>query len=273
MPATVPVERPGPHPAPFAAPGIARNPTIPRAGEGAAALGVGPWAVPVRDHAAVTSAAHDVLAHVADRIGGLDRARPRRIAVDGITGAGKTTFAGRLVAELAPRGEPVVAVTMDGFHHPRAIRHRQGRHSADGYYEDAYDLAAIPRELLDPLGPDGARRIRRAVIDLATDRPAADPPELVAADAVLVVDGSFLQRPELRDGWDLVVYLRASFEAAAERGARRDAEALGGLDEARDAFRLRYHAAQRGYLAECNPEAAADVVIDVEDPTEPALIP
>ena len=108
---------------------------------------------------------------------------------------------------------------------------------------------------------------------MATDRPVADPPEVVAADAVLVVDGSFLQRPELRDGWDLVVYLRASFEAAAERGARRDAEALGGIDAAQDAFRHRYHAAQRRYLAECDPESAADVVIDVEDPTEPALIP
>ena len=89
---------------------------------------------------------------------------------------------------------------------------------------------------------------------------------------MLVVDGSFLQKPELRDGWDVVVYLRTSFAAAAERGARRDAATLGGLDAARAAFRDRYHAAQRRYLSECAPETTADVVIDVEDPSAPQLV-
>lgn len=213
-----------------------------------------------------------VLRAVADRVTSLADDRPRRVAVDGITAVGKTTFAGDLAAELDRRGFSVVRVSMDGFHNPRAIRYRQGRGSADGYYEDAYDFDSVRRHLLDPLGPGGDRRYREAVIDLATDTPIDAAPVEAPRGAVLVVDGSFLQKPSLRDAWDHVVYLRASFEAAAARGVRRDAQLLGGTEVAEVAFRDRYHSAQRRYLAECDPEAHADTVIDHEDPTRPAIV-
>ena len=214
----------------------------------------------------------DVFDVVCDRV--VDRAavHPTRVAIDGITAAGKTTFAEALAGALRARGRSVIRVSMDGFHFPRAVRYRQGRGSADGYYEDAYNLTTMRRVLLDPLGPGGDRRYRPAVIDLATDDPVDEPPRVANMDDVLVVDGSFLQRPELRNGWDFVVYLRTSFEAAETRGARRDVDALGGLDAARSVFRTRYHAAQRRYLAECGPETNADLVIDVEDPSAPTLV-
>lgn len=219
-----------------------------------------------------TAGVADVADVVADRIAGLDLGHPVRVAVDGITGAGKTTFAGRLADSVTARGRTVIGVTMDGFHHPRAVRYRQGRSSADGYYEDAYDVDAIRRVLLDPLGPDGDLRYRTAVIDLAADVPVDEAPRTAGPADVLVVDGSFLQKPVLRPAWDVVVFLRASFAAAEERGSRRDAELLGGVDAARNAFRTRYHAAQRRYLAECDPEAQADIVIDVEDSAVPILL-
>ena len=56
-----------------------------------------------------------------------------------------------------------------------ARRHRQGRESAIGYYEDAYDFGALARELLEPLGPAGNRRYRTSVIDLGTDTATAEP--------------------------------------------------------------------------------------------------
>lgn len=209
---------------------------------------------------------------VSDRVEALGLAHPARVAIDGITAAGKTTFADALADTLRRRGRSVIRVSMDGFHHPRAVRYRRGRGSPDGYYEDAYDLAGVRRLLLDPLGPSGERRYRPAVIDLATDAPIEGPDREAAPDDVLVVDGSFLQKPVLRDAWDLVVYLHASFPAAEARGVRRDADALGGAEPARAAFRNRYHAAQHRYLAECDPEAAADVVVDVEDPAAARLV-
>lgn len=214
-----------------------------------------------------------VLRAVCDRIDALVLGHPVRVGVDGITAAGKTTFADTLATELERRGRRVIRVSLDGFHHLRSVRHRLGPMSADGYYEDAYDFGAARRDLLDPLGPGGDRRYRAAVTDLAADIVLDDPPATADPDSVVVVDGSFLQKPDLRDGWDLVLYLRATFAAAERRGAVRDAAAFGvGVDAAREAFRTRYHAAQRRYLAECDPESGADIVVDVDDPTTPRLV-
>ncbi len=220
----------------------------------------------------LTSERAAVLSEVAARIERLPDVRPRRVAIDGITAAGKTTFADELASELRLRGTTVLRVSMDGFHNPKAIRYRQGRGSADGFYEDAYDFESVRRNLLDPLGPGGDRRYRTAVIDLATDEPVAPTPIEAPIDAVLLVDGSFLQKPALRDAWDHVVFLDASFEAAAARGVARDASQLGGTDMAAAAFRDRYHAAQRRYLSECDPVAAAGTVVRHDDPGRPMLV-
>lgn len=200
---------------------------------------------------------------------GLDR--PLRVAVDGITGAGKTTFADDLAARIRARGADCIRVSMDGFHQPRAVRHRRGRESPDGYYEDAYDYAALRRELLDPLGPAGDRRYRSRVIDLASDAALQDPPSVASERAILVVDGSFLQRPEAA-GWDLTIFLAAGFATAETRGVARDAPAFGSVEAAADMFRVRYHAAQRRYLAEVDPERRAGIVVACDDPTTPVVI-
>ncbi|ANZ41233.1 hypothetical protein BBK82_39960 [Lentzea guizhouensis] len=157
---------------------------------------------------------------------------------------------------------------MDGFHHPRAHRHRQGRDSADGYYADAYDFAAFDRLVLTPLGPGGDRRYRTRIIDLRTDTPADEPAVTAPEDLVLVVDGSFLQRDL---AWDEVVFVDTAFDIARSRGTQRDASLLGGEAQAAHSFDHRYHAASRRYLAEVDPAASATVVVGNDDLAHPQL--
>ncbi|MDX3660406.1 hypothetical protein PV646_24145 [Streptomyces sp. ID05-26A] len=207
-----------------------------------------------------------VLDRIADHLVG--QGRPLRVAVDGITASGKTTLARELTALVAARGRSAAHLSMDGFHNPRAVRHRLGRDSADGYYLDAYDFGAFSRLVLEPLGPGGDRRYRERIIDLRSDTPIDEPPVLAPDDLVLVVDGSFLQR-ELE--WDEVVFVDTPFAVARERGARRDAELLGGLEKAQRAFDQRYHAASQRYLAEVGPADRASVVVGNEDVARPVL--
>lgn len=204
--------------------------------------------------------------HLVDRRPG----HPLRVAIDGITAAGKTTFAGELAAAVAARGRPTARVSMDGYHHPRTHRHRQGRDSADGYYEDAYDFAAFASLVLEPLGAGAG--YRPAIIDLATDLAVSPPVIDLEPEAVLIVDGSFLQRAELADRWDEVIFLQTGFQAARHRGTQRDAAAFGGLEQAGLAFDNRYHAAGRLYLDEVDPAARASILIDHEDPAAPQLL-
>lgn len=215
-----------------------------------------------------TSTRRRVLDRIADHLAERRPGHPLRVAVDGITAAGKTTLARELTAALVERGRPAAHLSMDGFHHPRAHRHRQGRDSADGYYADAYDFPAFARTVLDPLGPGGDRRYRQRIIDLRTDTSVDEPPVLADEDVVLVVDGSFLQRDL---AWDEVVFVDTAFDLARARGSRRDAELFGGAEQAEHAFDHRYHAASRRYLAEIDPAARATVVVGNDDPDNPVL--
>lgn len=140
-----------------------------------------------------------VLRAVADRLIAARAEHPLRVGIDGPCGAGKTTFARELVGVLAERGADAVHLDSDGFHHQRAVRYRQGRDSARGYYEDAYDFDALAQRALRPLGPGGTLRYATQVHDMATDALVTDAWALAAAEAIVVFDGTFLQRGLLRE--------------------------------------------------------------------------
>ncbi len=165
----------------------------------------------------------------------------------------------------------MISTSIDGFHRPKAERYRQGRHSPNGYYEDARDLAAIRRLLLDPLGPSGDRRYRTASFDLERDVRVDVPSQDAEANAILIVDGTFLQRPALAPAWDFVVYIDVPAELALARGTARDADLLGGTEVAAQVHATRYQGAFALYTAECDPTAGADAVIDNSDPQRPKL--
>ncbi|HEX4394916.1 MAG TPA: hypothetical protein VH084_25745, partial [Mycobacterium sp.] len=88
----------------------------------------------------------DVLRSLANSLIELQDQHPLRVAIDGITASGKTTLGNELTAAITERG-PVIRIPMDDFHHRRAHRYRQGKDSARGYYEDAYDFDTLSRRV------------------------------------------------------------------------------------------------------------------------------
>lgn len=196
--------------------------------------------------------------------------RPLRVAIDGITASGKTTLGDELTAAVTDYGRPVVRIRMDDFHHLREHRYRQGKDSAQGYYDDAYDFDTLNRVVLEPLGPHGDLMFRRRIIDLASNTAVDEPAEHAPADGVLIVDGSFMQRHHRRS-WDVVIFVHTSFDEALRRGIGRDAAQFGGAVEAEERYAQRYHAASRIYVDEMNPAQTADFVVDNDNPSQPQL--
>lgn len=194
-----------------------------------------------------------------------------RVAVDGITAAGKTTFARELAAAVAAAGRPSARLSTDDFHHVASHRHRDADR-ARGYYRDAYDLVSFRGLVLDPLGPDGDGRYVPKLHDLETDAILRLDPLRAESGTVLVVDGTFLQSPSLAGGWDEIIWLDVPYEAAVERGVARDSEMFGGPDATRDAFAERYHAACRLYEQDVHPREHASIVIDNADLVRPVLV-
>ena len=88
--------------------------------------------------------------------------------------------------------------------------------------------------------------------------------------AILVFDGIFLHRPELRDIWDLTIFLDAPFELTIPRGARRGS-AWGSPDVHAPSNR-RYIEGQRLYLRENEPQTLATFVIDYSDLPNPKMV-
>ncbi|WP_230295494.1 uridine kinase [Deinococcus sp. 6GRE01] len=193
-----------------------------------------------------------------------------RVAVDGGDGAGKTTLADELARRLRRLGRPVIRVSIDGFHQPRVARYRRGRTSPEGFYRDSYDLAALEREVLVPLAPGGSGQYRPQVFDVTRDEPVHAPAQEAGQGSVLIVDGLFLHRPELRDWWHDSVFLRVPFEVSVPRGAARG-PGYGSPDPLADSNR-RYVEGHCLYFREADPEAHAGVVLDYTDLNVPRIV-
>ncbi len=197
---------------------------------------------------------------------------PLRVAVDGRTASGKTTLAEEIATVLRLRGRQVIRTSVDGFHRPRAERYRRGRHSPEGYLDDARDWLAIRHLLLDPLGTGGDRWYRTATFDLDRDHPIEEAAVRADPSAVVIVDGTFLQRDELADAWDFAVFVEVSESVAVSRGAVRDAAHLGGTAAAREMHERRYQPAFAIYDARCRPRERAHLVIGNDDPAGPCIL-
>lgn len=208
-----------------------------------------------------------VLKEFAQAIAALKPGRSVRVAVDGVDGAGKTVFGDELAAHLQPY-RPVVRASVDGFHNPRAIRHRLGRTSPLGYYRDSYDYDRFSEFLLAPFGPQGSRRYRRAAFDHTTDQPVDSPAEVARPDAALILDGIFLHRPELVDVWDFSIFLDVPFDVSVGRCAVRD----GASPDPSDLTNQRYVLGQRLYFADAAPDERATAVVDNAQLATPKVI-
>jgi len=194
-----------------------------------------------------------------------------RVAITGITASGKSILATELVTRINELGSLCVHLPVDGFHNPRSIRYRRGRDSAEGYYRDAYDYDQLIGRALLPLGSPDECWYVASVFDLDADAPIEMSPTRLDPGSIVILDASFLLRPEVRDYFDYRVFVQTSFEEARARGVRRDAASLGGADQADRLYRHRYHAAQQIYFADARPIRHADALFLNEQPEEPAL--
>jgi uridine kinase len=205
---------------------------------------------------------------IAARIARLPPDRVARVAIDGVDGAGKTTFADELadILQMLPRN--VIRASVDGFHNPRALRYRRGRSSPEGYFEDSYNYAALKEHLLAPLSPGGSRRYRAAVFDHVTDTPVSIPGREAPASSILLFDGIFLHRPELSPYWDASIFLDVDFAVSVSRCASRD----GSSPDPFSSANRRYVEGQRIYLVACEPAKKATITIDNNNLSSPALV-
>lgn len=194
------------------------------------------------------------------------------VAVDGPDASGKTTLANELAGLITTRRRPVTRVELDSFLNPRAVRYRRGLNSAEGFLEDSYDFEALTRRVLVPV-TSGDQRIVRRVFDRASDAPVIVDPELVADNAIVIVDGGFLLSRRLRRFWRTSILLEVTREERLARALSRDTERLGDAASIVERYEQRYFPGFELYLERERPEEAATIIVNNTVPSRPVLMP
>ncbi|MFB2581830.1 hypothetical protein ACEXQD_11295 [Herbiconiux sp. P15] len=170
------------------------------------------------------------------------------VAVDGIDGT--RAFADELGESFVRSGVDTVRASLDDFQRPRAAREVRGADSGAGRYFDRFDTDTLKRVLIEPFRLGGSAGFQTAAFDAERDAPLESRWLTAPADAVLVLDGAFLQRPGLRGLFNFTVYVESRWFAQGE--------------EVREADRL--------YEAEAGPRFGAQAIVDLADPQRPRRV-
>jgi hypothetical protein len=179
--------------------------------------------------------------------------RALRVALDGPPAAGPGELAEALTEPLRTRGRPAIHVRTQTFWRDASLRLEHGRHDVESYH-DWLDAAALRREVLAPLGPDGSGEYLPSLRDPVTNRATREPHRTAAYGAVLVVSGELLLGRGLP--FDVTIHLAVGAAARARRSAPDRAWTLPAFD---------------AYDRDVDAVGTADVVVRLDDARHPAI--
>jgi uridine kinase len=184
---------------------------------------------------------HEVLNFITERI-----ALPvTLIAIDGHSAAGKTSLA----KALAQSFSDVATVHVDDFY--RVMKHdERKRLDAKGGYEFYYDWQRLGRDVLEPLRQGQVGQYQR--YDW-TKNQLSDEVIEIQPNGVVVVEGCYAARPELRHYYHATLLVETSAEKRLERQRKRA--------NASNEWLEKWDAAEQYYMKHYNPQSYIDLIV------------
>jgi len=177
------------------------------------------------------------------------------VAVDALPSTPTSAFADAFAAILAEDGTDVFRASADAFLVPRRQRHTTEREPA------WFDEETFRRVLVDPFRSaahtSAATGFQLQAWDEQRDQPAEARWVTAGDDALVVVDGPFLNTPQLRGIWHFSVWLEIAERVLAVRPGR--------------SMDTPYTRVELAYLRE-QPVQQASALVDITDPEHPAQV-
>jgi uridine kinase len=183
----------------------------------------------------------------------------RLIAISGIDSSGKGYTAAALDRALRSEGANVALIGIDGWLNLPSVRFSKtdpGRH----FYKNAFRFDEMFSELVDPLVRDGFVDLTANFTEETANQYRAKRYHFADIDTVLL-EGIFLLRRDLRQRYDLKIWIECSFATALRRATARAQEGLQGEDTVA-AYGAIYFPAQEVHFCEDDPMDCAEVIFD-----------
>lgn len=185
--------------------------------------------------------------------------RPLIVGLDGLGGAGKTTFVKKVKQELKGYNCVVNLVHLDDHIVERNKRYHTGYEEWYEYYYLQWDIGGLLNTLLKPL--NNSENIDLSFYDKSTDSIFNRHVD-VLTNSIVLIEGIFLQRKEWRSFFDYVVFLNCPYELRRERVLNRDSY-IGEYQDTLKKYTERYWLGEKHYLNTINPCSIADLVINI----------
>jgi uridine kinase len=210
-----------------------------------------------------TASIDDVVAKIVAARHQIPTARGVLVAVSGIDGSGKGYVTGKIVEALRATGLRVAEINIDGWLNLPHIRFAKAN-PAEHFYRHAIRFDAVFAQLVLPL------RDRRSIhVDVDFAEETATEYRRHTFDFqetdVIVLEGIYLLKRELRAHYDLSFWIECSFATALARALARRQEGLS-ADETIAAYRTTYFPAQELHFARDDPKAGATAIVNNDGP-------
>ncbi len=181
------------------------------------------------------------------------------VGIDGLGGAGKSTIVNSLRLKLQNENYKPYVLHIDDFIYPKHVRYDESKEEWYCYYNIQWRYDYLVREILLPI--KNGSKIDKLVelYDKENDTYVLEP-ICISRGSILLLEGIFLQRKELKSYLDFTIYIDAPQEVRLERVLLRD-KYIGESEDIRYKYSRRYFPAEEKYILEYSPIENADFVL------------
>ncbi|MBU5427449.1 hypothetical protein KQI41_13740 [Tissierella pigra] len=184
------------------------------------------------------------------------------IGIDGLGGSGKSTIVDSLKLQLSNRNYNTFILHIDDFIYPKNIRYNESKEEWNCYYNIQWRYDYLIKEILMPIRQGIEIHKEIEIYDKDNDVYILEQIK-IPQGSILLLEGIFLQRKDIREYFDCVIYLDVPKEVRLNRVVNRD-KYIGDSEDIKLKYERRYFPAEDKYIEEYCPMENADFILTHE---------
>ncbi len=181
------------------------------------------------------------------------------IGIDGLGGAGKSTVSEEIMSVLRSKGHDVLLLHIDDFIHPKSVRYNDDFAPWECYYNLQWRYDYLINEVISPIRSGESLCKDIELYDKDNDT-YLNQSICLKKGGILIIEGVFLQRAELSDLFDYIIYIDVPEKIRLKRVLSRDGY-IGDSEQITEKHNSRYFPAERYYVKTCSPAERADYTV------------